>query len=133
MTSNCRLCDSVDTVLQVLVKCPIIDKFWREIHLCINKLTGNTSTLTTGLKLFGKPLSRNEFLQRDVIDLLSWTLTIPCCSIHKSAVHLWVREEHTPPNALSRAAVKAHIYTTSTMSPSPETQNVAPIAGLCFT
>ena len=72
-------------------------------------MTNNTLRLTDNHKLFGLPQNNNVIHDKDVINLINWTLTTARCAIHKSAVDYRTKRVKTSPKDLFAASVKAHI------------------------
>lgn len=108
-TPNCHRCGVTDTIQHAMVDCPIVDKFWNEIQVYVDKITNNMLTLTTHIKLFGRIKRKDDPLGSRTIDLVNWTLTLARWAIHKSAVYYRMQNLSYLPETLFRIMVKLHL------------------------
>ena len=108
-TPNCHRCHITENIEHIFLYCPSSVSFWTKIRTYIDKMTNNTLRLTDNHKLFGLPQNNNGIHDKDVINLINWTLTTARCAIHKSAVDYRTKRVKTSPKDLFAASVKAHI------------------------
>ena len=50
----CHRCGERDTIEHAMIKCPLVDTFWRQVQHLINKVTNSTLPLTDDIKIIGR-------------------------------------------------------------------------------
>ena len=107
-TMTCHNCTATETLDHLLLHCPTLVPFWRQIQTYIDKLTNPPITLTDSTKLFGLPIT-NKDNERPTKLLVNFILTLAKFSIHKSATEHRLHQNTVPPAALFSSIVQAHI------------------------
>ena len=85
----CHRCGERDTIEHAVIKCPLVDTFWRQVQHLINKITNSTLPLTDDIKIIGRLPHRIDPLTILKTDLVNSTFTIARCAILKSGVFVF--------------------------------------------
>lgn len=72
-TPNCHRCSATDTLEHAILDCLTVRNFWHELQSYVEKITERKLTLTTKIKLFGKPKTNNASLTPRSLGLVNWT------------------------------------------------------------
>ena len=108
-TSNCPHCNVTENIEHLFLHCPTSIQLWTKLQSYFDKMTNNKLQLTDSIKLFGLTQPNNIIHNKDLLNLVNWTLTTARCTIHKSAVNYRTKQIITSPQERFSASVKAHI------------------------
>lgn len=100
---------STGQIEHAVVKWPLLDTFWGQVQLFINKITDSMLPLTDDVKILGKLPHRNDPLTTPRTDLVNWTFKIARSAIFKSAVSHRVHTTTILPEANFAASIESHV------------------------
>ena len=108
-TPNCHRCHITENIEHIFLECSTSFSLWTKLQTYIDKMTNATLRLNDDVKLFGLARTNNVIQDKDILNLVNWTLTTTRCAIHKYAVDFCTKLTNTSPQELFVASVTAHI------------------------